>query len=147
MRQATWGIRDVLRMHHEERLGPRQIGERLNVSSRRVHECIARAHAAGVTWPVPAHWSEDDLHKALSIPKKAVPAERPLPDFAAIHACLQRDRSVTLQNLYAVYRDQHPHGYCYSRFCNAYKAWKHEHMATAAGVATVVTMMHAAVLG
>ncbi|MBL8177486.1 MAG: hypothetical protein JNK48_22610 [Bryobacterales bacterium] len=144
MRQATWGIKDVLRMHHEEQLGPRQIGEKLNVSSRRVHECIARAHAAGVSWPVPVNWTEDDLRKALSIPSKDVPAERPLPDFEAVHACLQADRSLTLQNLYAVYRQEHPHGYCYSRFCNAYKAWKHEHIHGAAGIAAVVSLVHAA---
>ncbi len=129
MPQATWGIKDVLRMHHEERLGSRQIGEKLNVSSRRVHECIARAHAAGVAWPVPSHWTEEDLRKALSIPKKAVPPERPLPDFEAMHSCLQLDRSVTLQDLYAIYRLENPHGYCYSRFCNAYRAWKHERSA------------------
>ena len=136
MRPATWGIKDVLRMHHEEKLGPRQIGEKLNVSSRRVHECIARTHAAGVTWPVPPHWGENELRQALSIPKKEVPSERPLPDFAAMHAILQRDRSVTMQELYAIYRQQHPHGYCYSRFCNSYKSWKYQH--ATAGIAGTV---------
>lgn len=141
MREATWGIKDVLRMHHEERLGPRQIGEKLKVSSRRVHECIARAHAAGVTWPIPHHWGEQELRKALSVPKQAVPSERPLPSFEDIHACLQSDRSVTLQDLYAIYRREHPHGYCYSRFCNAYKAWKHEHVPPVAALTTMITVM------
>ncbi len=140
MRSATWGIKDVLRMHHEEKLGPRQIGEKLNVSSRLVHECIARAHAAGVSWPIPPHWGEDELRRTLSIPKKEVPSERPLPDFAAMHAILQADRSVTMQDLYSIYRQQNPHGYCYSRFCNSYKAWKYDNAASAIGGAVLLSV-------
>lgn len=125
--KVTLGIADLLRMYHAENMGTRQIGEKLDISSRRVHEYVARAHAAGISWPLPEGWGEKELKVAMmATPAKSEATQRPTPNFATMHGELQANPGLTMQDLYAQYRRQFPHGYCYSRFCNAYRAWKHE---------------------
>ena len=51
-------------------------------------------------------------------------ARQPEPDFAAMHAELQRDRHLTLQLLWEEYRAVHPDGYGYSRYCELYQRWR-----------------------
>jgi transposase len=51
---------------------------------------------------------------------------RPLPDFVRVQQQLSQHRELTLELLWAEYREQHPSGgtYSYSRFCKRYRAWK-----------------------
>jgi transposase len=46
------------------------------------------------------------------------------PDFAAVHAELQKDKHLTLQLVWEEYSAQHPDGYRYSRFCELYQRWR-----------------------
>jgi len=48
---------------------------------------------------------------------------RPLPDWKHIHAELRRD-GVTLQLLWLEYKEAHPDGFQYSRFCDLFRQWK-----------------------
>src|SRR5882724_4776747 len=45
-------------------------------------------------------------------------------DFAAIHEQLHGHKYVTLQLLWEEYREAHPDGYRYSRFCELYQRWR-----------------------
>ena len=47
---------------------------------------------------------------------------RPLPDWSEVHRELRR-KSVTLSLLWQEYKETHPEGLQYSRFCEQYRAW------------------------
>lgn len=118
-------ILDVLRYHFEKQLGQRQIARTLHISQSTVHHYLTLFEKAGLTWPLPEGWPEAQLEKVLfqkpSKPATNRPAE---PDFPHIERELQQHRNLTLQMLWDEYRQQHPNGYCYSRFCVQYRQWK-----------------------
>ena len=119
-------IREILRLHYEQKLGQRQIARSTNVSQSTVHEYLAKAHTAGLGWPLGPEWDEVRLEAALFPPSAPAskPARRPLPDFAALRQEREKHRELTMELLWEEYRQQNPHGYCYSRFCKLYRRWK-----------------------
>jgi transposase len=50
--------------------------------------------------------------------------EQVFPDFPALHSQLQQHRHLTLQLAWEEYRQVHPEGYGYSRFCGLYQRWR-----------------------
>jgi transposase len=119
-------VNEILRLHFEQKLGQRQIARSANVSQSTVSEYLARAQAAGLAWPLPEEWDETRLQAAL-FPLSQTPAKRParpLPDFTSLRQERQQHRELTLELLWEEYRQQHPDGYCYSRFCKLYRRWK-----------------------
>ncbi len=54
----------------------------------------------------------------------AAKTQRPTPDFARLHQELQSHRHLTLGLLWEEYRQNHPDGYGYSRFCELYRRWR-----------------------
>lgn len=115
-------IRDVLRLAAAG-LSSRKIAAGLSVSKTTIQNCLRRAEAAGVSWPLPDDLTDQTLEARLYPPPEATPADkRPLPDWAAIHRELKRP-GVTLQLLWEEHRAQHPNGYGYSRFCDLYRAF------------------------
>src|ERR1700677_1720402 len=119
-------IREILRLHFEHRLGQRQIARGANVSQSTGHEYLTRATAAGLKWPLAEEWDEPRLEAALFPPnaETRTPARRPLPDFQHVRQQLEQHRELTKELLWEEYREQHPDGYCYSRFCKLYRRWK-----------------------
>lgn len=119
-------IKEILRLHYEQKLGQRQIARSANVSQSTVHEYLARAHTAGLGWPLGQEWDESRLETTLFPPGQAAarPAKQPLPDFAGLRQQREQHRELTLDLLWEEYREQNPHGYCYSRFCKLYRRWK-----------------------
>jgi transposase len=87
-----------------------------------------RAAAAGLKWPLPEGWDEDHLEAALFPPNQGTrkPAKRPQPDFAHVRQQLEQHRDLSKELLWEEYREQHPDGYCYSRFCKLYRHWKRQ---------------------
>lgn len=115
-------IREVLRLHAEG-LSARQIARSVGTARSTVAECLRRAAAAGVSWPLPAEADDAALERRLYPPAPPVATEeRPLPVWTDVHRELQR-KSVTLFLLHQEYRERHPDGYQYSRFCDLYRAW------------------------
>jgi transposase len=120
-------IREILRLHYEGKLRQREIARAANVSQSTVSTYIGRAIQAQLVWPPPADWSEDRLLAALYPPSPAPPRRhdsRPQPDFERVQQQLQAHSELTLELLWEEYREQHPSGYCYSRFCKLYRQWK-----------------------
>ena len=118
-------IREVLRLHSLG-LTQRQIALSCSTGQSTVSEYLKTAEAAGLQWPDIAEWDEARLEAAL-LPRRPAEPQRgpqPEPDFAAMHAELQRDRHVTLQLLWEEYRAVHPDGYGYSRYCELYQRWR-----------------------
>lgn len=125
-RKSVRKIKEILRLHFEQKLGQRQIARSINTSQSTVHEHLARRKAAGLCWPLPAEWDEERIEAALFSPDQAAerPARRALPDFTHVREQLERHRELTIELIWEEYREQNPDGYSYSRFCKLYRAWK-----------------------
>lgn len=118
--------KEVLRLKFELGLSLRQIARGCSLSPATVQDYLERAKAAGVVWPLPEDWDEDRLEAALfATPQpRAADADKPAPDFAAIHEQKQRHQHLTLQLLWEEYRQANPEGYGYSRFRELYQRWR-----------------------
>ena len=115
-------IREVLRLRHEKGLSQRLIAQACGMGAGTVSEYLARAAQAGVTWPVPAEVDDAALEARL-FPAVAPGQERVPPDLLKVHEELKRP-GVTLHLLWQEYREVHPDGYGYSRFCEMYRSWE-----------------------
>jgi len=129
---------EVLRLRFELGLSQDQIARSCSISQASVSNCLKRARAVGVSWPLPKGWDEARLEEALfRHPLHRYETRRPTPDFARLHQELQSNRHLTLQLLWEEYRQSYPDGYGYSRFCELYHRWRrhldvvlrHEHQA------------------
>jgi transposase len=80
-------------------LQQRQIAGSCAIAQSTVHEYLKAAAQAGVSWPLPAEWNEQQLEGALSRkPRSGAPAPQvALPDFPAIRKQLQT-RAATSQS-------------------------------------------------
>jgi len=107
-------------------MSSRKVAASLSVGGTTIIDCLQRARAAGVSWPLREDIT-DELLEARLYPASASLAElaarRPRPDWATIHRELKRP-GVTLQLLWEEHRSAHPDGYGYSRFCELYRAWE-----------------------
>ena len=119
-------IKEVLRLRFELGLGQREIARACSISQGAVHSYLKKAAAAGVCWPLPEGWEEPRVEQALFGDQRPIerPRERALPDFAALHQQLQQHRHLTRQLVWEEYRQAHPEGYGYSRFCELYQRWR-----------------------
>jgi transposase len=119
-------LKEVLRLRYELGLGQRQIARSCSIGHGTVYEYLKRAQAAGVTWPLPEGWDDRQLEAALwgGTPRRAYETRKSPPDFAQLHEELQRHPHLTLQLAWEEYRQAHPDGYAYSRFCELYQQWR-----------------------
>ena len=119
-------IKEVLRLHYELNLGQRPIARSCSIGLGTVNDYLARAERANLQWPLPDDWGDAELNAALFglEPVLTREPERPLPDFAALHQERRKSKNVTRQLLWEEYRENHPDGYRYSRFCELYQRWR-----------------------
>lgn len=118
-------IKEVLRLHSQG-LAQRQIARSCSISQSTVSAYVKAAEATGIRFADVAGWEDTQLASAL-LPAPVAPptSDRHLvPDFAAIRAELQRHKHLTLMLLWEEYRERHPDGYGYSRFCELYQRWR-----------------------
>jgi transposase len=116
-------IRELLRLKFDLRLSERKIALALSISRSAVAECLQRAAAAGVLWPLPDTLDDAQLEQRL-YPLKPKAIEIPTPDFAHVQRELSRP-GVTRQLLWQEYKTQQPEGLQYSAFCEQYRQWLH----------------------
>src|SRR5271169_3372726 len=117
-------LKEVLRLHSLG-LSQHQIARSCSISQSTVHEYLAAAQAAGMTWPAPEHWDDQQIERTL-FPQRPAPAiwrKHPEPDWAHLHQELQTHKDLTLQLLWQEGRESNPDGYGYSRFCDLYRRW------------------------
>ena len=114
-------IREVLRLKFEAGLSDSRIAQAIGSARSTVQECLRRAKAAGIGWPLPQEFDEALLQARLY--RREVPLTRgPLPDFAKLAAELKRP-GVTRLLLWQEYKAAHPEGWQYSVFCDQYRRW------------------------
>src|SRR3954454_14043267 len=117
-------VQEVLRLLSVCGLSQRQASRASGVGRATVAEYVERARKVGLleTWE---SLSREELECRLypPAPKVVPPSERPEADWAAVHEELKR-RDMTLSLIWQEYREQHPDGYQYSRFCDLYRTWR-----------------------
>jgi transposase len=116
-------IREILRLKWDCRRSNREIAQSCNIARSSVGECLARAVAAGLAWPLPPELDDGTLEARLYRRAGRPPGPpRPLPDWATVHQELKHP-GVTLQLLWQEYKTGDPDGLQYSQFCVHYRQW------------------------
>jgi transposase len=115
-------ISEVLRLRFELKCSYRDIARGQNISTSTVHDYLARAKAAKITWPLPENLSEEELFNRLFLPVNASKKKRPVPDWEWVH-CELRKKAMTLRLLWREYRDIHADGLSYTQYCEHYRAY------------------------
>jgi transposase len=100
----------------------RDIARSTGAGKTTVYEHLARAEAAGLSWPLAPELDDAALEAMLFPPPTAeLAANRPLPDWREVHRELKRHRHLTVRLLWLEWRAAHPEGWGYSRFCSQYQ--------------------------
>jgi transposase len=115
-------VRELLRLHYGMGASARAIARELGVSRSTVKEYLARATAAGLTWPLADDLTDGVLEEGLFAASGPKPGarRRAEPDWAALVREMKRP-GVNLTVLWEEYGEAHPGGYSYSRFCELYR--------------------------
>ena len=110
-------LRHLLRLHHDG-VSAREIGRRLGVARSTIQDNLKRAAAAGLAWPLADDVTDEALATRLFGRAGVTQGQRRRaePDWAALARELKRP-GVTMTILWEEYREAHPEGYGYSRFC------------------------------
>jgi transposase len=116
-------IREVLRYHFEAKMSQSQIAGAMKLARSTVWDYLRRAVEAGVDWHHAQTLDDAGLERLLFSRPTECATQRPQPDWAVVHHELQTRREVTLQLLWEEYRQQHPDGYSYPRYCVYYRTW------------------------
>ena len=118
-------IKEVLRLRFGLGLGQEQIARSCSIGQATVHRYLERAAAIGLGWPLPDDCDDQRLNELLFPTRPVWPPlpQRPGMDFSQIHSQLQTHRHLSLQLVWEEYREAHPDGYSYSRFCELYQRW------------------------
>ena len=116
-------IKEILRLKWSCSFGERQIARSCGIARSTVGEYLRRANMAKLSWPLPEELTETKLEQLLFPPPPIISAEqRPLPDWAEVQQELRRKMNVTLGLLWED-KQQSPHGYQCSWYCDLYRAW------------------------
>lgn len=117
-------VRQMLRLARDG-VSAREIGRRLGVARSTIQDNLRRADAAGLAWPLPAELTDDVLeHRLFARAGVRVGFRRRAePDWAAF-ACEVKRPGVNLTVLWEEYREAHPDGYGYSRFCDLFREFE-----------------------
>lgn len=116
-------IEEVLRLRAEGMKAP-HIAASIGAGNSTVYEYLARADAAGISWPLPEGMDEAALEAKLFPPPSAdLAASRPVPDWMQIHRELKGKKHVTKLLLWLEFKKDNPKAWGYSQFCAHYQKW------------------------
>ena len=117
-------LRHLLRLDHDG-VSAREIGRRLGVARSTIQDNLKRATAAGLKWPLADDVTDDALERRLFARAGVEPGQRRRvePDWAELTRELKRP-GVNMMVLWEEYRESHPEGYGYSRFCDLFRGFE-----------------------
>jgi Homeodomain-like domain len=117
-------LRQMLRLHHDG-VSAREIGRTLGVARSTIQDNLERARKAGIAWPLAIELGDEVLEQRLFARGGINPGRRRRrePDWTALARELKRP-GVNLMVLWEEYRQVHPDGYGYSRFCDLYREFE-----------------------
>ena len=117
-------VKDILRLKHHNHLSVREVARSCGLPVSTVGIYLQRAEVAGLGWPLPEGLADSELQAKLlggAVAETGAP-NKEVPQWPQIHEQLRR-KGVTLQLLWQEYRQAHPGGFQYSRFCELYNEW------------------------
>jgi transposase len=119
-------FKELMRLKFEAKLPHRAIARALGVGPGTVSRYAHLMEAAGLSWPLPPGFGDDELERRL-FPARAPGSglTKTLPEFAQMHQAL-KGKGVTLTLLWEEYREAVgvDHAYRYSQYCQRYRQWK-----------------------
>jgi transposase len=122
-RLAMSKVREILRLRWALGRSVREASRAAAVSVGVVSKTERRAARAGLDWATVEGLDDEALERRMyGGPKYTRRDERVLPDPAWMHAELRRP-GVTLELLHLEYLREHPNGFRYTAFCDAYRRW------------------------
>ncbi len=116
-------IHEILRLSWGAQVSLRAVSKTLGIGKSTVSDCLKRAPAAGLSWPLPADLDEGRLERLLYAPEARAPRCREAIEWARIQREL-RGKGVTLFRLWQESRERAPDGDADSRFCELYAQWR-----------------------
>jgi transposase len=122
-RLAMSKTREILRLRWALSRSVREVSRAAGVSAGAVSKTESRAKRAGLDWTAVEAFNDEQLERRLyGGPKHTRGPSRPTPDPMRMHEELRRT-GVTLELLHLEYLREHPDGYRYTAFCDAYRSW------------------------
>lgn len=116
-------IREILRLRFECRRSHVSIGKSCQISKTAVQECLQRAQAASLPWPLPPDLDDTALEARLYFaPVQRIATIETLPSWDDTHFELKK-KGVTRMLLWQEYRESAPGGLGYSQYCKIYQEW------------------------
>lgn len=115
-------IREVLRLAWEEKRSMRDVAVSCRLARSTVASYLQKAKAAGLGWPLPE--LDDAQLEALLFPGEVSSSRSVVPDWHAADLELRRSKLVTRYVLWLEYREEHPEGLSYSRYCELLQEWR-----------------------
>ena len=116
-------IREVLRLHLGLKRSIREVARSVSIGPSTVGDYLARAKAAGLSWPLNNDLDDTRLENLLYPPGSLPAPARAAPDLKYLSQEMRR-KGVTLMLLWQEYKRDHPEdGYQYSQFCELYRTY------------------------
>jgi transposase len=119
-------LRRIMRLHHEG-ASAREIVRAVGMARSTVQDALKRAAAAKLSWPLGDELTDEVLEARLFARGGGGVGtgvrKRPEPDWGQLVRELRRP-AVTMVILWDEYRQVHPDGYAYSRFCELLRAFQ-----------------------
>ena len=118
-------IIEVLRLS-EMGMTQREIGASAGCGKSTVGDVVRLCKDKGITYETGSQIAENDL-QAILYPKRLLNKELASePDWHSINEELAKHKNLNLQFMWEEYREQHPDGLSYSRFCARFREYRGE---------------------
>lgn len=114
-------IRDAIRLHAEGGLSTNKVAASLGVARSVVQECLRRAKALGLSWPLPEELDDIELERML-YPRPKAQKTPSSPDWEHVHRELKR-ADVTRELVWLEYCESARQPFSYPQFCRLYRQW------------------------
>jgi transposase len=101
----------------------REIAAASGCAKSTVGDVLKLCNEKGVNYDVAVQMNESELHNLLYPPAEVKHQTRPEPDWKKVQEDLAKHPSLNLQFLWEEYREQHPDGLSYSRYCIHYRQY------------------------
>ncbi len=117
-------IKEIIRLHEEGSLSERGIARALKMSRISVRKYLLKAKVFGLTFREIKDMSNDQVEQLLYPTEKTRGKYKILSEYFPSFIKRLKERGMTLQILWDEYKEEHPDGLMYSRFCYHYHNWR-----------------------